>query len=100
MEDKAGEGRAYGSLGNAYRNFGNFKKAIQYHERYLQIAREVGDKTGEGRAYGGLRNAYHNLGDFHKAFKYHERNLQIAKEVGIKLEKDGLMEILAMPIIA
>ena len=36
-------------------------KAISYHERHLQIAKEVGDKAGEGRAYGNLGNAYHSL---------------------------------------
>ena len=84
--DKAGEGRAYGNLGNAYQSLGDFRKAIQYHELRLQIAKEVGDKAGEGRAYGNLGNAYQRLCDFHKAIKYHEHRLQIAKEVG---DKDG-----------
>ena len=100
MGDKAGEGRAYGNLGIAYRSLGDFHKAIEYHECDLQIAKEVGDKAGEGRAYGNLGNAYNSLGDFHKAIEYHERGLQIAKRWGIKLEKDGLMEILALPIAA
>ena len=67
MGDKDEEERAYGSLGFAYHNLGNFQKAIQYHERHLQIAKDVGDKAGETRAYGNLGIAYQRLVDFHKA---------------------------------
>ena len=79
---RSGEGSAYGNLGNAYHSLGDFKKAIDYHERHLKIAKEVGDRSGEGSAYGNLGNAYCNLGDFKKAIDYHERDLKIAKEVG------------------
>jgi len=47
MRDKAREGIAYGHLGIAYRILGDFKTAIDYHERHLEIAKEVGDKAGE-----------------------------------------------------
>ena len=84
MGDKAGEGRAYGNLGNSYQSLGDFHKAIQYHECHLQVVKQVGDQAGEGRAYGNLGNAYQSLGDCHKAIEYHKRDLQIAKEVGDK----------------
>ena len=41
---RAGEGRAYGILGIAYKSLGNFRKAIKYHEKLLQIAIEIGDR--------------------------------------------------------
>ena len=82
--DKAGEGRSYCNLGNAYHSLGDFERAIQYHERHLKIAKEVGDKAGEGKSYCNLGNAYHSLGDFERAIQYHERHLKIAKEVGDK----------------
>ena len=31
---------------------GNFKKAIEYHNQDLTIAKELGDRAGEGRAFG------------------------------------------------
>ena len=43
--DKAGEGIGYGSLGNAYQGLEQFKTAIQYHQRHLEIAKEVGDSS-------------------------------------------------------
>ena len=64
--DKAGEGAAYGNLGNAYQLVGDYRKAIEYHEKRLKIAEEIGDRTGEGRAYGSLGNAYQSLADLKK----------------------------------
>ncbi|XP_074627332.1 uncharacterized protein LOC141885317 [Acropora palmata] len=61
---------------------GDFRKAIEYHERHLKVAREVGDRVGEGNAYGSLGSAYRSLGDFRKAIEYHEKHLEIAIEVG------------------
>ena len=70
------------ALGIAYYRLGDFRKAIEYHERYLKISTEVGDRAGEGGAYGELGVAYHNLGDFQKSIDYHQRHLKISTEVG------------------
>ena len=70
------------ALGIAYYSLGDFRKAIEHHERHLEISKEVGDRAGEGRAYGNLGSAYYSLGDFQKAIEYHERRLKISKEVG------------------
>ena len=71
-----------GNIGDAYVNFKDFRKAIEYHQRHLKISTEVGDRAGEGRAYGNLGVAYKNFGGFQKAIEYHERHLKISKEVG------------------
>ena len=76
------EGVAYSNLGNAYDSLGDFKRAIDYHERDLKIAKEVGNIAGEGETYGNLGNCYHGLGDFHRAIDYFECHLKLAKEVG------------------
>ena len=89
MGDKAGEGRGYGNLGNAYQGLGQFRTAIEYHQRHLEVAKEVGDKVGEGSGYGNLGNAYCRLGQFQTAIKYHQRHLQIAKQVGDKAGEGG-----------
>ena len=50
---RAGEGGAYGNLGNAYWSLGDFSKAIEYLTKNLAIGKEVGDRAGEGGgAYG------------------------------------------------
>ena len=58
------EKRAYENLGVAYQSQGNYRKAIECHEKYLKIALEVGDQAGEGRAYGNLGIAYQSLGGY------------------------------------
>ena len=39
-------------------SLGDIRKAIEYHEKHLKIAIEIGDRAGEGRAYGNLGNAF------------------------------------------
>ena len=80
--DRAEEGNAYRSLGNIYFLQGDFRKAIEYHEYHLKIAKEIGDWAGEGGTYGNLGNAYFLLGDIRKAIEYHENHLKIAIEIG------------------
>ena len=89
MGDRAGEGKAYNNLGVAYKNLGDFQKAIEYHERHLKISKEVGDRAGEGRAYCNLGNAYDILGHFQKAIEYHEKDLKISKEMGDRAGEGG-----------
>ena len=47
--DRAGEGRAYSNLNNAYFSLGDFQNAIDYHEKHLKIAIETDDRAGEGQ---------------------------------------------------
>ena len=72
------------ALGIAYYSLGDFRKAIEYHQRYLKISTEKGDREGQGRAYCNLGVAYDSLGDLQKAIEYHERHLKISKEVGYR----------------
>jgi len=48
--DRAGVGGAYANLGISYKSLGDFRTAIEYHEKDLNIAKEIGDRAGEGRA--------------------------------------------------
>ncbi|CAH3155797.1 unnamed protein product [Porites lobata] len=80
--DRAGQGRAYCNLGNAYQSLGQFQQAIEYHKQHLSIAIEVGDRAGQGCGYGNLGNAYQSLGQFQQAIEYHKQHLSIAIEVG------------------
>ena len=75
---------AYGDLGNAHNRLGDFHRAIQYHERDLQIAIEEGGKARERRANRNLGNAYKSLGNFHKEIQYLKSGLKISNEVGDK----------------
>jgi tetratricopeptide (TPR) repeat protein len=56
-----------GNLGNAYAALGDARKAIEFYEKQLAIAREIGDRGGEGDALANMGMAYKKLGDKEKA---------------------------------
>ena len=82
--NKHRECKAYNSLGVAYESLGNYKKAIEFHQQSLSIAKEIEDKGSEKGAYTGLGNAYQSLGYNEKAIEFHQQSLSIAKEIGDK----------------
>ena len=47
----------------------DFQRAIEYQEKDLSVAKDVGDRAGEGSAYGNLSNAYDSLEDFQRSIK-------------------------------
>jgi cytochrome c2 len=48
--DRAGEGGAYGNLGNAYLAQGAFSEAIEHNTQQLAIAQEADDGAGKCQA--------------------------------------------------
>jgi len=83
--NRAGEGKAYGNLGNAYHSLGDFPKAIVYHAQDLAIAQEVGDRAGESVAYSNLGACHMELGDYVNAVAYYERCHAMSTELRLAL---------------
>ena len=79
----------YSTLGRAYRNLGNFSKALEHHKEHLTMVKEVGDRFREGAAYGSLGIVYCEQGDYAKAIEHHGQHLAIAKEVGDRAGEGG-----------
>ncbi len=77
-------GSVIGNLGSTYYILGEVKKAIEYCEKALKIAQEIGDKHGEGQRLGNLGNVYSYMGDERKAIEYYEKALKITQEIGDK----------------
>ena len=61
---------------------GDYRKNIEYQEKRLKIALEIGDRGGEEAAYGNLGIAYQSLGGYRKAIDYNKKGLKIAREIG------------------
>lgn len=70
-----------GNLGSAYAALGDARKAIEFYEGQLVIAREIGNRHGEGIALGNLGSAYYYLGDARKAIEFYEQRMEIAREI-------------------
>ena len=84
------EGRssdACANLGNLYQLLGDYKKAKEYYERSLLIAKEVFDNAGEGRAYSGLGVVNHLEENFQKATEYHTNDISIARQMGNSVQE-------------
>ena len=81
-EARYDEASFFNSLGLAYRDMGEPRKAIEYYEQAQKIAREIGYRRGEGYHLGNLGNAYRNLGEPRKAIEYYEQALKIFREIG------------------
>ncbi len=82
LSDKQTHSSVIGNLGNAYSDLGQVEKAIQYYEKALAIAQEIGDRRNEGNWLGNLGLAYSDLGQVEKAIQYYEKALAIAQEIG------------------
>uniref|UniRef100_A0A0B7A996 G-protein-signaling modulator 2 n=1 Tax=Arion vulgaris TaxID=1028688 RepID=A0A0B7A996_9EUPU len=100
--DKIGEAKASGNLGNTLKVIGRFDEAIVCCIRHLEISREIEDKIGEARALYNLGNVYHakgkhlgrhgnqDPGEFEpevkeclqNAVQYYEENLDLVKTLG------------------
>lgn len=61
------EGFWLGSLGNAFRDSGNFNNAMECYERALEIAKKIGNKKEESRWFANKGNLYHINGELLKA---------------------------------
>ena len=72
---------ALGNLGNVYRNLGEVRKAIEFYEQPLTIAREIGDRRGEGIALWNMALALEELGDRAQAIACAEASLKIREEI-------------------
>ena len=82
MDDENGNDRVYTMNTRAFQSLGDHRKALEYHEKQLKIAIEIGDRAREGTAYGNLSYTHRSLGDFPKAIEYTEKRLKIAIEIG------------------
>jgi len=75
-------GYLLGSLGILYGQIGSYKKSIEYTEKALEVARDIGNRKNESASLGNLGNTYSALGQVERAIEYYEQALAIAQEIG------------------
>ena len=71
-------------LGLCYKNLGQYKKAITYHQQHHDISKEIGFRQGVALSLGNLGLCYDYLGQYKKAIAYHQQSLEIKEEIGDK----------------
>ena len=70
-------------LGAAYSYLGKAQIAIDYHERQLEIAREINNRKAEAQAHGGLGWVYaYCLEKAEEALPHYQEQLKISREIG------------------
>ena len=74
---KIGEGCTYSGLAMAYLTRGNYKKAIEYFNQHLVIAKEMGNNAMEGTLYGLLGLIFFILGDLETAIDYCNQKVRV-----------------------
>ncbi|MCD4766674.1 MAG: tetratricopeptide repeat protein [Methanosarcinales archaeon] len=70
------------SLGILFFQLSSYKKAIEYHEQALVIAKEMGDRRVVGTSLGNLGSTYSSLGQVERAIEYYKQALAISQEIG------------------
>ncbi|RDD44386.1 G-protein-signaling modulator 2 [Trichoplax sp. H2] len=86
LNDKSGQGRAYGNLGNTYYLLRKFDDAIKCHKERLDLAIECKDVSAERRAYSNLGNACVFGGDLSSAVEYYKK----AHTISIKMNDKAI----------
>jgi Tfp pilus assembly protein PilF len=81
MKAREAEGAHAGSLGIAYMQLGETRRAVRSFEQQLMITREISDRRGEGYALGNLGQAYASLNEPRRAVEFYEQCLDIMREI-------------------
>lgn len=82
LNDRIAESAHLDNLGTAYAAIGEFRRAIEHHEKSLEICRQTGNRQGEASALCNLASSYTPLGDARRSIPFYETALAIAREIG------------------
>jgi tetratricopeptide (TPR) repeat protein len=72
----------YHEIGRAKDNQGQYKDAIKFYEKSLQIKEKTlsSNHLGLAHTYSNIGVAYYNLGDYSKAISYYEKALELQQQ--------------------
>ena len=72
----------YTQLGIAYESIGDYKQAIFYHRKSLEISRNINNLQGKANSFNNLGNVYNILGEYQRAIDFYQQSLAIAQQIG------------------
>ena len=93
-EDLINQAVAYGNLGIVYQIRGELDRALEYHQKSLAIAKQLGNKEVMANQYGNLGVVYQTRGELDQAIEYWEKSLALFQQVGAKDRVDRVQSSL------
>ncbi|EKU99551.1 tetratricopeptide repeat protein [Leptolyngbya sp. PCC 7375] len=81
IEDRRGQARTLGNLGNVYNNLSDYHQAIIYYEQALLLFEAIEDRQGQARTLNNLGSVYDNLSDYRQAIIYYEQALLLFEAI-------------------
>lgn len=82
--NRQGEAITLGYIGNCYKRFGDFPKALEYLNTALNMKQELGDRLEAGKTLSHLGLVYWEMGEYGQAIDHLTRSVALAREVGDK----------------
>jgi CHAT domain-containing protein/Tfp pilus assembly protein PilF len=80
--DQRGEAITLGLIGNCYKRFADYPKALDYLNRALTLKRQLGDRLEEGKTLSHLGLAYWEMGDYASAIDHLTQSVAIGRALG------------------
>ena len=80
--DRRGEAITLGYIGNCYKKFGDFPRALSMLGQALAIKRAIGDRLEEGKTLSNLGLVYWEQGDYPKAIEHFNQSVAIGAAMG------------------
>lgn len=73
LEDAAGVMEVYNGIADVYRRQKKYKQALDYTERYFEIAEEIGAAKFKQNGYKDFARIYYNVGNFKQAYDFRKK---------------------------
>lgn len=70
----------YSSMGNIYDYYSNYGKALEYHTKSMQIAKEKGNDLNYAIGLGNIASIYQKTGDLDEAIEYQLKSIKIKEK--------------------
>jgi CHAT domain-containing protein/Flp pilus assembly protein TadD len=83
--DKKGEAITIGLIGNCYKKFGEYQKALDYLQRALAMKRELGDRVEEGKTLSHLGLLYWEMSQYPQAIEHFNKAIATGHELGERI---------------
>ena len=82
--DKWAQTKCYTNLSVDYYGLGDFKRAIEFSEKGLELAKEIGDRASEADSYTNIGVDYLGRNDPTNSLLFSEKGLEVQIEIGDK----------------